>query len=124
MLSEWNELTRLIGSAPIAVERVRLLSGDVAIEGSFALPPLAKLSADDQVFVMAFVGTHGSIKEMERLFGISYPTVKNRLEKLAAQLKMVESGASAEPSAAAEDVLSLLEQGRIDAAEALRRLVR
>jgi hypothetical protein len=124
MLSEWNELTRLTGGAAIAVERVRLLAGNIAIEGSFALPPLARLSTDDQVFVMAFVGTHGSIKEMERLFGISYPTVKNRLDKLAAQLKMVESTASADQPAAAEDVLGLLEQGRIDTAEALRRLAR
>ena len=70
---------------------------------------------------MAFVGAHGSLKDMERLFGISYPTVKNRLEKLASRLRMVEF----EPHPAGnadEEVLSLLERGEIDTEEALRRL--
>ena len=40
---------------------------------------------------MAFVQVHGSIKEMERIFGISYPTVKNRLDAIAEQLPLVET---------------------------------
>jgi hypothetical protein len=119
MSAEWSELMRLTNGAPLAVERVRLMESQISIEGSFALPPLAQLSADDQVFVMAFVGAHGSIKDMERYFGISYPTVKNRLDKLAAQLRMVELDA---PAAAEEEVLSQLEQGKISTDEALRRL--
>jgi hypothetical protein len=75
MSRDWHELTRLTQGAAIIVERVRLADSDVAIEGSFELPPLARLSAENQVFVMAFVRSHGSIKEMERVFGISYPTV-------------------------------------------------
>ena len=82
MANEWSELMKLTGGVPITVEKVRIASNDIAIEGSFTLPELARLSSDDQVFIMAFVGVHGSIKEMERLFGISYPTVKNRLDKL------------------------------------------
>jgi len=119
MLTEWSELMRLTNGAPIAVERVRLTENQIAIEGSFALPPLAQLSADDQVFVMAFVGAHGSLKDMERYFGISYPTVKNRLDKLAGQLKMVEFDT---PTMCEEDVLTQLEQGTISTDEALRRL--
>jgi len=121
MLNEWSELIKLTGGAPITVEKVRITSSNVAIEGSFSLPELARLSTDDQVFIMAFVGVHGSIKEMERLFGISYPTVKNRLDKLAAQLKMVEFDTV---DAGGDDVLTQLERGTIDAAEALRRLSR
>jgi hypothetical protein len=117
--TEWSELMRLTGGTPIAVERVRVISNNIAIEGNFALPPLAQLSAEDQVFVMAFVGAHGSIKDMERFFGISYPTVKNRLDKLAGQLKMVEFDAV---PTSKEEVLTQLEQGQIDATEALRRL--
>jgi len=40
---------------------------------------------------MVFVRSHGSIKEMERTFGISYPTVKNRLNRISAQLELVET---------------------------------
>ena len=125
MAKEWTELTRLTGGDDIVVERVRLPRSGIAIEGEFALPPLAQLSAEDQVFVMAFVGAHGSLKDMERLFGISYPTVKNRLDKLAGKLKMVEVGPQPEPAPekpVQADVLAMLERGEISAEEALRRL--
>jgi hypothetical protein len=121
MLTEWIELMRLTNGAPIAVERVRLVDNQIVVEGNFALPPLAQLSGDDQVFVSAFVGCHGSIKDMERLFGISYPTVKNRLEKLAGKLKMVELVAPSLPETQ-DDVLAQLEKGNISVDEALRRL--
>ncbi len=121
MAKEWNELTKLTGGAPITVERVRLTNSGIAIEGEFILPLLAQLSAEDQVFVAAFVGAHGSIKDMERFFGISYPTVKGRLEKLAERLKMVESVAPL-PKDEHEEVLGSLEKGEINVDEALRRL--
>ena len=82
------------------------------------MPTLARLSAEDQVFVMAFIQCHGSIKDMEQMFGISYPTVKNRLNKLAGMLELVET----HPSPSQEDILSELESGGITAAEAIERL--
>src|SRR6476619_7629123 len=87
---DWQTLTRLTGGAPIEIERVRLIQQDVAIEGPFELPPLAQLSADDQVFVAAFVRCHGSIKQMEKFFGVSYPTIKNRLNRIGALLPFAE----------------------------------
>jgi hypothetical protein len=122
MTKDWTELTRLTGGADITIERVRIEKSSIAIEGEFSLPPLAQLSSDDQVFTMAFIGAHGSIKNMERLFGISYPTVKNRLEKLASKLKMVEFEPSPTSDIASDEVLTLLEKGEISAEEALRRL--
>ncbi len=122
MIKDWTELTRLTGGADIVVERVRLEKSGIAIEGEFSLPPLAQLSSEDQVFIMAFVGAHGSLKDMERLFGISYPTVKNRLEKLASRLRMVEFEPSPTGDMAKDEVLTLLEKGEITAEEALRRL--
>jgi hypothetical protein len=118
MTQEWQELTRMTGGKTITVERVRLAESGIAIEGSFTLPPLANLSAEDQVFVMAFVRYHGSIKEMEEAFGISYPTVKNRLNRIAGQLEFVEI-IRASPQ---EEVLGQLERGEITADEAVRRL--
>lgn len=118
MTADWQELTRLTQGAPIVIERVRLVGADAAIEGSFDLPPIAQLSAEDQVFVMAFVRSHGSIKEMERVFGISYPTVKNRLNRISEKLPLVES----DPSPSRSDVLAELQEGKITAAEAIERL--
>jgi hypothetical protein len=128
MAADWRELTELTAGAPMVVERVRLPDKEIAIEGEFTLPPLAQLPAEDQVFVMAFVRAHGSIKEMERTFGISYPTVKNRLNRIASGFNMVEvSAAPIEPEVAISDparseVLSELERGEITADEAIERL--
>jgi hypothetical protein len=118
MTNDWQDLTRLTQGAPIVVERVRMTESGIAVEGEFELPPLARLSTDDQVFVMAFVLCHGSIKEIERIFGVSYPTVKNRLNRLAKKLDFVETLDFPEE----DDVLDRLESGDIDAEEALRRL--
>jgi hypothetical protein len=118
MTKEWNELTRMTQGKPIVVERVRLVDSDIAIEGSFSLPPLANLSAEDQVFVMAFMRCDGSIKDMEKLFGISYPTVKNRISRIAKQLEFVEV-TKISPQ---EEVIDALEHGDITAEEAVRRL--
>ena len=120
MTREWHELYRLTQGAPIVVERVRLAGSDVAIEGSFEIPPLAQLSAEDQVFVMAFVRSHGSIKEMEQVFGVSYPTVKNRLNRISEKFQFSET--LPVPSSSQADVLSELESGEITADEAIRRL--
>ena len=118
MSKEWHELTKMTQGEPVTVERVRLVNSDIAIEGSFTLSPLANLSAEDQVFVMVFVRCHGSIKEMEEMFGISYPTVKNRINRIARQLEFVEI-VKVSPE---EEVISELEQGDISAEEAIRRL--
>jgi len=118
MTTEWNELTKMTQGKPVTVERVRVVDSGIAIEGSFAPPPLASLSAEDQVFVMAFIRCHGSIKEMEEMFGISYPTVKNRLNRIARQFEFVEIV----KLNAEEEVIGELERGEISAEEAIRRL--
>lgn len=120
MTTEWNELTRMTQGKPVTVERVRVVDSGIAIEGSFAPPPLASLSAEDQVFVMAFIRCHGSIKEMEEMFGISYPTVKNRLNRIARQFEFVEIV----KIATEEEVIGELERGKISAEEAIRRLAK
>lgn len=118
MAQDWQELTELTGEAPLVVERVRLAGSEITISGSFELPPLARLSAQDQVFIMVFVRGHGSIKKMERAFGISYPTVKNRLNRISAQLDLVET----DPVPAQSEVLDQLQRGEISASEAIQRL--
>jgi len=115
---DWQELTRLTQGAPFVIERLRLTDSDIAIEGAFDLPPLARLPAEDQVFIMAFVRADGSIKEMERIFGVSYPTIKSRLSRIAGQLQFVETI----PTPPKQDVIAALERGEITAEEAIERL--
>jgi hypothetical protein len=117
---DWQELTRITQGAPLIIERVRLTDSGIAVEGAFELPPLARLPAEDQVFIMAFIKSDGSIKEMERAFGISYPTVKNRLSRIAGQLQFVENITVSRKEA----TIDALERGEIDAREAIERLSR
>jgi hypothetical protein len=116
--SDWQELTRLTGGAPFVVERVRLAGKDIAIEGAFAPPQLARLSGEDQVFVAAFLRSHGSIKEMEQMFGVSYPTVKARLTRIAASLEFIDES----PAPARTEVLDQLARGEITADDAIAAL--
>ncbi|HWD27395.1 MAG TPA: DUF2089 domain-containing protein [Rhizomicrobium sp.] len=118
MAKDWQELTQLTQGAPLVVERVRLADRDIAIEGAFALPQLAQLSPEDQVFVAAFVKSHGSIKEMEAVFGVSYPTVKARLNRISAQLTLVETN----PAPGRAEVLDRLARGEITAEQAIKEL--
>lgn len=117
-MAEWNALTDLTGDHPFVVTEVRLIDSSITIGGDFELPPLAALRYEDQVFVSEFVRCHGSIKYIEKAFGISYPTVKNRLNKIVQQLQLVE----VEQLTAHDEVFDLLERGEISVEEATERL--
>ena len=115
---DWQELTHLTQGQPITVERVRLSATGISIEGNFELPQLARLSVEDQVFVTAFVRSHGSIKEMESVFGVSYPTIKARLNRIAGSLEFVETN----PLPSRAEILDRLSRGEIDTEDAIRQL--
>src|SRR5712671_1323600 len=100
MSKEWQVLSRLSAGSTVEILRARLVEQDVVVEGPFELPPLARLSSEDQTFVAAFVRCHGSIKQVEQLFGVSYPTIKNRLNRIGALLPFAEIDAAPEPERA------------------------
>src|SRR5579862_7206333 len=111
---DWQEVTRLTQGQPIVVERIRLTDKDIAIEGSFELPQLARLTLEDQVFVIAFIRCHGSIKEMEQTFGVSYPTIKSRLNRIGNSLEFVDNN----PTPSRAEILDRLQRGEIKAQDA------
>jgi len=115
---EWQELIKLTQGERLLVERVRIADKDVAIEGRFELPQLARLNLEDQVFITAFVRCHGSIKEMEQIFGVSYPTIKSRLTRIANSLEFVETN----PAPSRAEILDRLRRGEISAQEAIQEL--
>jgi hypothetical protein len=119
-IRDWQELTQLTKGEPIIVERVRMEDAEkgIAIEGSFELPELARLPWEDQVFIAAFVRSHGSIKEMEQVFGVSYPTIKARLNRIADSLKFVDTN----PAPSRTEILDRLKRGEINAQQAIREL--
>jgi len=103
--------------APMRIRRLVCPQGHVAMEGEFEVPTLAQLSLEEQLFVTAFVRCHGSIKRMEKLFEISYPTVKNRLNAIVDKLDRALDAPS--PNL---QVLERLERGEVTVEEALAEL--
>jgi hypothetical protein len=116
--SDWQDLLRMADGSSLVVERVRFVEKQISIEGQFVLPELARLSLDDQVFITAFLRAHGSIKEMEQVFGVSYPTIKARLNRIGGLLHFVDTN----PSPSRAEVLERLKSGEINAEEAIRAL--
>jgi hypothetical protein len=105
----------------LEVERMACPSCTLAMEGKFEISSLARLSPEDQAFVIAFVRHHGSIKKMESLFDISYPTVKNRLNAIGAALDRTFE-APGEKRSPNLFVLEQLSRGEITVGEALDKL--
>jgi hypothetical protein len=118
LASDWQELLRIAQGSALVVERVRIPEKQIAIEGAFTLPELARLSLEDQIFIVAFLRSHGSIKEMEQTFGVSYPTIKARLNRISGQLEFVDTN----PSPSRAEVLDRLKAGEITAEDAIRAL--
>jgi len=117
-------MVRMPGGCPICHSRLTVRSlycpeCQVKIEGEFGLPNILSLSAEQMEFVEVFLRARGSIKEVERELGISYPTVRNRLEEVIARL-----GYETEPFVRtdASEVLASLEEGEITVEEAMKKL--
>ncbi|MCB0365671.1 MAG: DUF2089 domain-containing protein [Bdellovibrionaceae bacterium] len=122
MKTELSDILNLSDGTPVLVEKVHLPDKGIHVEGEFELPPLARLAMEDQIFVAAFVRCHGSIKEMEKYFGVSYPTIKGKLRRLAEILDFVNVEISSGGSDHRQDILDRLEKGEISADQALKEL--
>lgn len=102
---------------PMRLTRATCADCGVDVEGQFEVSALGRLTEEDQVFVTAFLRHHGSIRKMEELFDISYPTVKNRLRNIVDRLDRVFSAPS--PNSV---ILQQLAQGEITVEEAIERM--
>jgi hypothetical protein len=74
----------------LIVKRLLCQGCETEVEGSYSFPPLVSLSKEDQEFVLDFIKASGSLKEMAKIMGISYPTVRNRLDEIIENLKKRE----------------------------------
>jgi hypothetical protein len=75
--------------ADLLVKRLACAQCETEVEGRYKLPLLARLNPDDQAFIQLFVQASGSLKEMAKLLGVSYPTVRNRLDEIIEKLRPV-----------------------------------
>ncbi len=82
--------------------------------------PLLTLSDTDQEFVLRLVLASGSLKEMAQAYGVSYPTIRARLDRVIAHLQGVLAGRPADPMA--ERLADLVERGEVMPAAARKLL--
>jgi hypothetical protein len=75
----------------LAVVRLHCDKCDTDVEGHYPLPPLAGLGQEDQEFILEFIKASGSLKDMASLLGVSYPTVRNRLDEIIEKLRRNET---------------------------------
>jgi len=75
----------------LQVKRLRCPTCETEVEGAFGLPGLARLPVEDQAFIWEFVKASGSLKAMAKLLGLSYPTVRNRLDDIIIRIKNADT---------------------------------
>lgn len=113
-----------ICSEALAVARLECGACGTRIEGSFALGRFHQLTTEQLEFLETFIKARGNFKDVERELGMSYPTVRSRLD---AVIRALGFPSQAEPDREAErrkEILRELAEGRIkpdDAASLLER---
>jgi len=121
---------RALGKCPVCgealdVARLSCPRCETSIEGRFETCKFCQLTDEQKDFVEIFIKSRGNIKEVERELGISYPTVRGRLEAVIQALGYpVERGREDESQIATKrkNVLDSLARGEIPAEEAIKLL--
>lgn len=115
---------------PIEIREVYCAELDLTIRGHFdpgSPGPFARLNDEQLAFLRLFVTSRGNLSDIERSLGVSYPTVRSKLDDLIAALTETESEP---PAAAAEnnqgpsrgDILAQVSQGRMSVEEGMALL--
>ncbi|MBP8000168.1 MAG: DUF2089 domain-containing protein [Chloroflexi bacterium] len=98
---------------------------ETVVLGRFKPDIFSRLSPESLNFIIVFVKNRGNIKEMERELGLSYWTIRNRLNEVIAELGFetrAEDAAATQPTLQRQDILARLESGELTVEEATARL--
>lgn len=114
-------------SGELAVTRLRCRSCGTTLEGDFSVGRFARLDRDQHALLESFLRSRGNLREMERELGISYPTVRSRVEALVRSLGFGprtddDEAASGEPAQSREEILERLARREISAEEAAQAI--
>jgi hypothetical protein len=113
---------KLIGRCPVCngslyISELSCRDCEVKIRGKFEVPMFARLTDEEREFLMIFLRSRGSLRDVQRELALSYPTVRSRLDALLAKMGIVTSRASQEEIS---DVLNKLEAGELSAENAIK----
>jgi len=105
----------------LIVAELRCTRCETQVRGGFAPGELSVLTEEQQTFVKLFLRTRGNLSEMEKNLGISYPTIRNKLDEIIKVLDRAEAAATS-GDGERRAILDQVAAGTITAAEALERL--
>lgn len=119
----------MVGKCPVCDEGLRVTrlecpSCRTALEGSFEACRFCLLDRDQKEFVEVFLRSRGNIKEVEREMGISYPTVRSRLDNVLRALgyQVEPSREDAERAEKRRQLLAQVAEGKLEATEAVKKI--
>jgi hypothetical protein len=116
------EKKKLIGRCPVCggklyISELACFNCDAKIRAEFEIPPFSRLDEAEREFLLIFLRSRGSLRDVQRELALSYPTVRSRLDALLAKMGIIASGPSKEE---VDEVLEKLERGELSADEALK----
>jgi hypothetical protein len=109
-------------NANVEVTRITCRDCRTVIEGRFQMCKFCRLTTEQKNFIDVFIKCGGNIKEVEKELGVSYPTVKNRLENVAVALGHKTSGDTFDDSVNRKEILEKINNNEISVEEALELL--
>lgn len=123
------EKRKIVGRCPacgsdLEVTRLQCFNCDTAIEGRFETCKFCLLTREQKDFIETFIRSRGNIREVERALGISYPTVRGRLDQVIRALgyDVVETEEDHKADQHRKDILARLNRGELSPEEAVKLL--
>jgi len=108
----------------LAITRLMCHSCETKLEGDFTFSSLSNLPSEQLEFVEVFLKCRGNIKDVEKELGISYPTVRGRLDAVIQSLSgsIDKQDGGADEQSRRQDILAALQKGEISSQEAVKKL--
>ncbi len=121
---------------PLVITECRCSNCQLQMRGEFRVGVFSTLSEDQLTFVRVFLRARGNLSEVEKVLGVSYPTIRNKLDEINKTLDRAEASSAADPAKPAEApgakanpveearqaVLQQVASGRLSATEAVQKL--
>ena len=102
----------------LEITQLNCTSCETVIQGRYQPCPFCKLSPESTGFLLTFVRCRGNVKEMERELGISYWTVRRRVDELIQELGVQATPVEGDVAELELDILEQVSRGEISAAAA------
>lgn len=107
---------------PLHATRLHCPACGTSIEGDFRAERLLSLTPEQRNFVYSFLRNRGNIREMEKELGISYPTVRARLDQVIAALGIEPAQPQSREKLTRKEVLEMLSRGEVTQEQAMEML--